>query len=1011
MNTKNFESQMYHNNTFDLDILHKVYDEVMSENFHTLYDVQKTQFSIYNKTLRLKDFKLETRLHNSVSHSNSKKLTYWLDYSFVDQKDRLKYNRDNKFNRLMDRIYISKNHDTFKHNYLCYINGVEIKDVDVLINGDKCMFVLYIKEGLETRGITEDFYRNNLESLVNIIIVPNYTLSTDNKNPVIWDKHLTVKPTNHNNRYFQLTNKLPVPTENILVYKVDTATNNIERFCDYISVELYYPNIYHLKGAVQNEVYKMYIFYNTDLDDNNPVYTNSLDLFHRFSSDVISQYKSASIPEIVRDYKPLVFDYSIDNYTSSVYKPSRLSYKIAKMQKFIDKDPYILSKYLAYQCEKRKKYFIDCSNIDLYSRLRTDTSLDIPDSDTVTFDTEHYVFSLKSILPNMDNYTFRLFIDGLFNMNCKIFPGIDFFYIYIPTTDVSSASIIEVNKMFKYSYSDTFTLSSLEDSYTCNLYEKVKQVRFTELEFIDVETGNFMLHTDFILSTEVNGSMLEIDTHGERFIDKLITIKLRNESYLNKVIKIRVDKQDKTEVITMTQQGKIEVPTSVVKRDPSTYRLFRGDKHLPHVAYNAMVGINETETTDVLINLESTVGETFILDATTDRYYDNLFIRTIDNPKGFLDLTGKIDKPLDLKWYDMYLNGQKLNKSNIEIISPTKMFIKNVSSLKNFLLQDINRDEEVLKLSDVYCIDDWTFDNINEIRENVLNSMSDIQDTAEDILRDLVEYCVSDDYTFFIYFMKYTFIDPNMNQITRTHRLSFPNLFKCDGILKLDPNKDPDGREIMRVFPELTEDGSPVDETISYTKEVGGMDDRFAVALLKKSNMQFALPGELTCDDVTGSIVLKREDGDIISLDEASRYTIHCNKLTDWCSMNGMLKGNIYSMQPDNVSYPMNVLYNTNLLDAEIDITNIVNGYIIVSLDLLGFDIVNNVYTVSENEPNVTLEYEVNSQLKTVTKPLSYFNTYKIQVFNDTIKLKSLTVTPNGSDNNKLILYSVLAVI
>lgn len=58
---------------------------------------------------------------------------------------------------------------------------------------------------------------------------------------------------------------------------------------------------------------------------------------------------------------------------------------------------------------------------------------------------------------------------------------------------------------------------------------------------------------------------------------------------------------------------------------------------------------------------------------------------------GYIDLSGKINKPLNKKYFEFWVNG-KLLHDEVTIISPTKIFLHGLRSLKNLEIVEINRD-------------------------------------------------------------------------------------------------------------------------------------------------------------------------------------------------------------------------------------------------------------------------------------------------------------------------------
>lgn len=85
------------------------------------------------------------------------------------------------------------------------------------------------------------------------------------------------------------------------------------------------------------------------------------------------------------------------------------------------------------------------------------------------------------------------------------------------------------------------------------------------------------------------------------------------------------------------------------------------------------------------------------------RRFEHLEIRSVPYPMrsvyiqrripshGFIDLYGKINKPLNKKYFEFWVNGRLLS-DEVTIISPTKIFLHGLQSLKNLEIIEINRD-------------------------------------------------------------------------------------------------------------------------------------------------------------------------------------------------------------------------------------------------------------------------------------------------------------------------------
>ena len=120
-----------------------------------------------------------------------------------------------------------------------------------------------------------------------------------------------------------------------------------------------------------------------------------------------------------------------------------------------------------------------------------------------------------------------------------------------------------------------------------------------------------------------------------------------------------------------------------------------------------------------------------------------------------IDTNHMLERPLDLNYYDIYLNGRKLNETNVTFITPSKMRLSGVHSRKNLLIISKDRDPEYygydLEKGCSNELDDL-LDNVipNEDKEelyqhivNELNPFVDgfndtLDDTEDDLYKDVI---------------------------------------------------------------------------------------------------------------------------------------------------------------------------------------------------------------------------------------------------------------------------------
>ena len=88
--------------------------------------------------------------------------------------------------------------------------------------------------------------------------------------------------------------------------------------------------------------------------------------------------------------------------------------------------------------------------------------------------------------------------------------------------------------------------------------------------------------------------------------------------------------------------------------------------------------------------------ETVTVDVTP--YRSRLVYYTDEIESDLVDLRGYIDKPFDLKYYEVYINGRKLNKTNVFPISPYEIKLAGLHSFYNLEVYERDRDWEYFEI-------------------------------------------------------------------------------------------------------------------------------------------------------------------------------------------------------------------------------------------------------------------------------------------------------------------------
>lgn len=241
----------------------------------------------------------------------------------------------------------------------------------------------------------------------------------------------------------------------------------------------------------------------------------------------------------------------------------------------------------------------------------------------------------------------------------------------------------------------------------------------------------------------------------------------------------------------------------------SHFRVFINGRKMPqncnYIRY--IDNENSGDYPEIIVNtvIKRERGDSVVFDYSPLKLNQVYFKRSIP-VNGIIDLKGIIKKPFDLRWYEMYLNGIRVNRNMIEVLTATKIRFKKeaviavldrdkesgepyeygLKTLKNLeiLERDFNQDDVfVLPLSKTFG---------DRIYEDVKHHWNDvvIPDEEYDIDEDQWHE-VDIEFTYFVYLHKTMFINPNINQLTPQIKRFFPTLLdETETILLIDPTRE-----------------------------------------------------------------------------------------------------------------------------------------------------------------------------------------------------------------------------
>lgn len=593
---------------------------------------------------------------------------------------------------------------------------------------------------------------------------------------------------------------MPIPKENIMIFR---NIDGKKIFAHDINIEMYYPNIYKIVGNTNNDDLTLFILYFDDTESVGLKYENELSLYYRFSNNILDKYKDNTIPEIIKNFNPDTYEYDIKNFESTEYYDDHFKYKIEKLRTWVNENNELVKYYLNDQYKRPIGYYIDISNIDLSSKIKENNFNEIQDeTKQEIFQEPRYLFILRDELKE-GLLHIRFFIDGYFYVPDKIYRQNGYMYCYIPTTLINENSIIEIEKFLDYMYTDSFRFSDLNERRHIKLYTENVHVNKNDLFFVDSDT-KYYLNPDFF-SIIIQENEMEFELIGDIFKEiKEFDIKINNDLLLNKNITMYIRKRAFChEWDITTEEEKIDPAIFDLDsiKDKRHYRVFRNGRLVPLNLYNIDFLDQITDKFAVNILMEKYIGDKIVIECSPFKYRQVCEIEQI-NENGFVDLSGYIDKAFDLKWYDVYLNGIKLNKNNIFTLSPTKILLKNVKTLKRLVILEKNRDSEFFPITNISSIHDTIWDNIPEIQNAIMSEQQPIVDTIEDIVTVNVSEFIEDMIHFYELFMKFMFINPDEEQISDEAISSFQTLVNNECVL-LNPDVSPGSVRVLEILPKI----------------------------------------------------------------------------------------------------------------------------------------------------------------------------------------------------------------
>lgn len=528
---------------------------------------------------------------------------------------------------------------------------------------------------------------------------------------------------------------MPIPIENFIVVKNPVGKDKgFEIVKNKDALELYYPNIYKIvdKDMQPGDEYRIYYFYYKGYDLH---YTPIHHFYYEFLDDVFQKPLEEIVDKLYRGKMDLS-EYFTEEQTISFnevfqkiirYKyyyhlygeidflhrylsedknigKEPVEYKDETLRDWIRVEPFVLREYVLEQKHRGVVYQFFTNTIDLSSRSRMNTSLEL--GTNVTFEEERYVFAIsnKMVYPNPLNI--RCFVDGIFVMDLYQDRKLFMDYIYIPSSMVTEDSYIELEILQEYGIEEEVTFTSMEDTKSISIIEPDKNITPTiaDLVFIDSTDDTTRYDTNFfdIIAHYKEGDFDVKPVSPKKPIrfTRLtnFTIRPNEDTVLNIPFKIRLSKIASGEryVIKEPGQQRFSLISDKFGFSSEYIRIFVNGRILPRGRYFINTLYNYPL---VYLMDEYNVGDVVYIDITPYRYKQIYYQEELSKDTTIIDLKGYITKPFDIRYYDVYMNGRKLSIPNVYFVDPWSITLTNLKSNYNLLIFEKERDYEYFGLN------------------------------------------------------------------------------------------------------------------------------------------------------------------------------------------------------------------------------------------------------------------------------------------------------------------------
>lgn len=572
--------------------------------------------------------------------------------------------------------------------------------------------------------------------------------------------YLTRKDFTASDKYFSVDiQRMPTPKSNMLIMIKDTDGLNYYPNDGSIELKEYYPNIYEIINP-KGLAFSIYVLYDNSIENEEIKYDNEIE-FYLSKVDLLQRFQSGTVPSVLKEYKPVKWDYLIKDYYEK-YKGDMFSedhynsfrYKLEKVSSIYKLWSLFFQVYVRRTYGFLPGYLMDMKDYDLEAKTRVDTSQEIPMSEEVyhSFDEECVVFVYKTS-SELSNLSYLFYVDGRV-VDPYIITYDGYMYVYIPKKFVNPTSFIEVErfdgvKFIKPIKIEEGPVEVLMDFLPTNiLFNSLYLVDDTGEYYNIGETDDFLISVVDIIGTfdiKNRNSVyiinplckLRLTPLTERAKNRTIELRCNNELVLYRQLvngdDFATDNEEELE-FNFVDMNKLSYVKDAKYGLRGRLRFYNTDGRM--FSKRVLRPSNILQTTNVRDRIAYSFpinpGKIVNLFISYIGYDERLVYRQNKiEPKNVICLEGKLKRPFSLTYYDCYINGIRLTKNNIQIVSPFYIYLKNIDVVDDFEIY-----EKIRPAYDVYEFEDG--EESDYIADNLFKDDEEFQDKVIEDIEEII---------------------------------------------------------------------------------------------------------------------------------------------------------------------------------------------------------------------------------------------------------------------------------